>query len=100
MRRQTIGQKWISNDKETTYLSNCDKSGDRKTCLATVVANVATKRIWLDTTGLNHWFSTVVDQSKNFNHAVTKYYSDKSYDSMKSYLSLCSQSLIITVLNS
>jgi hypothetical protein len=34
------------------YLSNSDKSGDRKTFVATIVANVATERIWLDTTDL------------------------------------------------
>ena len=31
---------------------NSDKSGDSTISLATIVANVATERIWLDTTGL------------------------------------------------
>ncbi len=33
------------------YLSNSDKSGDRKTIVANV-ANVATERIWLEATAL------------------------------------------------
>jgi hypothetical protein len=32
--------------------SNSDKSGNRGTFVATIVANVATDKIWLDTTGL------------------------------------------------
>jgi hypothetical protein len=35
------------------YLSNSDKSGDRKTFVATIVANVATERIWLDITAVD-----------------------------------------------
>jgi hypothetical protein len=49
------------------YLSNSDKSGDRKTFVATIVVNVATERIWLETTALNQAafytnFSTVVSR--------------------------------------
>ncbi len=36
------------------YLSNSDKSGDRKTFVATIVANVATERIWLETTAFSY----------------------------------------------
>ncbi len=47
MWRQTTVQKWISNDKFITHLSNYDK------IVSTSVANVATERMWLDTTGLD-----------------------------------------------
>jgi hypothetical protein len=49
MWRQTSVQIWIYNDKNITYLTIYDKSGDRKAFVATIVANVATERIWLDT---------------------------------------------------
>jgi hypothetical protein len=39
----------FSNDKYIKYLINYDKSGDRKPFVVTIVANVATERIWLDT---------------------------------------------------
>ncbi len=52
MWRQTVVQKWISNSKVTTYLSNSDKSGDSKTFVATIVANVATESMWFDITDL------------------------------------------------
>jgi hypothetical protein len=52
MWRQTTVQIWISNDKYITYLTNYGKSGDRKAFVGTIVANVATERIWLDTTAL------------------------------------------------
>ncbi len=52
MWRQTTVQIWISNDKYINCLTNYDKSGDRKASVATIVANVATERIWLDTTDL------------------------------------------------
>jgi hypothetical protein len=53
------------------YLSNSDKSGDRKTFVATNVANVATERIWLETTALESaqmfLSSTVlVQRTKNY----------------------------------
>jgi hypothetical protein len=53
MWRQTVVQNWISNGKYTAYHSNWDKSGDSKTFVATIVANVATERIPLDTTALD-----------------------------------------------
>jgi hypothetical protein len=59
MWQQTIVQKWISNDK---YKSNAEKSGNRKAFVATIVANVVTERMWLDTTGL-HFSLTFVFQS-------------------------------------
>jgi hypothetical protein len=52
MWRQTIVQKWISNGKFIAYLSNSDKIGNSKTLVATIVANQATERMWLDTTVL------------------------------------------------
>ncbi len=42
--------KWISYDKYTSHLSNADKSGDRKVFVDTLVANVATVKMWLDIT--------------------------------------------------
>jgi hypothetical protein len=39
-------------DKYITYLTNYDKSDDRKAFVATIVANVATERIGLDTTAV------------------------------------------------
>jgi hypothetical protein len=59
MWRQTAVQNWISNGKYTVYQSNYDKSGDSKTFVATIEANVATERMRLDTTLLNnHQFSS------------------------------------------
>jgi hypothetical protein len=52
MWRQTVVQNCISYGKYTTYHSNNDKSGDSKTFVATIVANVATERMRLDTTVL------------------------------------------------
>ncbi len=52
MWRQTIVQEQISIGKITAYLSNTDKSGDTKNFVATIVTNVTTKIIWLDTTAL------------------------------------------------
>ncbi len=49
MYQKTIVRKWISNNKYITYLSNSDKSGNRKT----IVANKAIERMWLDTTALH-----------------------------------------------
>jgi hypothetical protein len=60
MWQQITVQKWISNDKYATYLSNGDKSGDRKEFAATIVANVATERMWLDTTDLEQQFFLLV----------------------------------------
>jgi hypothetical protein len=57
MWRQTVVQNWICNGKYTVYHSNYDKSGDSKTLVATIVANVATERMRLDTTDLQHSFS-------------------------------------------
>ncbi len=43
------------NGKYTAYLSNADKSGDGKTFVVTIVANVAATEIMLlDTTVLNN----------------------------------------------
>jgi hypothetical protein len=53
MWRQTVVQNWICNGKYTVNHSNYDKSGDSKTFVATIVANVATKKMRLDTTVLN-----------------------------------------------
>ncbi len=50
MWRQTVVQDWISNGKFTAHHSNSDESGDSKTFVATIVANVATERMRLDTT--------------------------------------------------
>jgi hypothetical protein len=47
-----VVKNWISNCKYTAYHSNSDKSGDSKTFVATIVANVATERMRLDTTEL------------------------------------------------
>jgi hypothetical protein len=52
MWRQTVVQNWISNGKYTEYHLNSDKSGASKTFVATIVANVATERMRLDTTVL------------------------------------------------
>jgi hypothetical protein len=60
MWQQITVQKCISNDKYATYLSNGDKSGDRKEFAATIVANVATVRTWLDTTDLEQQFFLTV----------------------------------------
>ncbi len=49
MWRPTVLWKWVSEDKFNVILSNLDKSGDSKAFVGT---NVATERIWLDTTGL------------------------------------------------
>jgi hypothetical protein len=54
MWRQAVVQNWICNGKYTVYDSNYDKSGDSKTFVATIVANVATERMLLDTTALEH----------------------------------------------
>ncbi len=51
MWRETIAQNGFLMTNEQ-HLSNSDKSGNRKTFVATVVANVVTERIWLDTTDL------------------------------------------------
>jgi hypothetical protein len=51
-------RQWISNGKYTAYYSNYDNSGDSKTFVATIVANVATERMRLDT--------TVLDEKKYF----------------------------------
>ena len=53
MWRQTVVKKWISISKYTVFLLLFDKSGDSKVFVATSMANVATGRIWLDTTVLN-----------------------------------------------
>ncbi len=53
MWRQTTVEKWISSDKFITYLSNNDKTVDRKAFVATTVANVATERMGLDTTDVD-----------------------------------------------
>ena len=53
MWRQTVVKKWISISKYTVFLLLFDKSGDSKVFVATSMANVATGRIWLDTTGLD-----------------------------------------------
>jgi hypothetical protein len=53
MWRQAVVQNWICDGKYTVYDSNYDKSGDSKTFVATIVANVATERMLLDTTALN-----------------------------------------------
>ncbi len=58
MWRQTSVKIWIYNDKYVTYLIIYDKSGDRKAFVATIVANVATERIWLDTTELKNKLPT------------------------------------------
>jgi hypothetical protein len=55
MWRQTIVQKWTFNGKFTAYLLNSDKSDNNKTLVATIVANVATERMGLDTTGLMNY---------------------------------------------
>ncbi len=52
MWQQTGAQRWISNDKYSSYLKMFDKIGDNKAFVATIVANVATEKIWLDTTVL------------------------------------------------
>jgi hypothetical protein len=52
MWRQTTVKIWFSNDKYMTYFTNYDKSGERKAYVVTIVANVATERIWLDTTDI------------------------------------------------
>jgi hypothetical protein len=49
--RQLLEKVFLMMNK-LPYLSNSDKSGDRKTFVSTIVANVATERIWLDTTEL------------------------------------------------
>ncbi len=59
MCRQTVVQKLIFNGKYTVYHSNYDKSGDSKTFVATIVANMATERMRLDTTALNYPQSVV-----------------------------------------
>jgi hypothetical protein len=40
-------QKWIANDKNITYFSNADISGDREAFVAKTVANAATDKIGL-----------------------------------------------------
>jgi hypothetical protein len=52
MWRQTVVQKWIFKGKSTLFPSKFDKSGDSQAFVTTVVLNVATERIWLDTTEL------------------------------------------------
>jgi hypothetical protein len=47
MWQQTTVQIWISNDKYTN-------TEYRKAFVATIVTNVATERIWLDTPDLEH----------------------------------------------
>ncbi len=42
-----------TNGKFTAFLSKSDKSGDCKTVVATIVANVATEKMWLETTDLD-----------------------------------------------
>ncbi len=54
MWRQAVVQNWICDVKYTVYDSNYDKSGDSKTFVATIVANVATERMLLDTTALTY----------------------------------------------
>jgi hypothetical protein len=57
MWQQKTVPRWIYNDKYTTYLSNADKSCDRKTIVSTIVVNVATEmEKWLDTTELDFYF--------------------------------------------
>jgi hypothetical protein len=51
MWQQTTVQKWISNDKHTTYCSNAYKSGDREAFDAPIAP--ATGRMWLDTTAID-----------------------------------------------
>jgi hypothetical protein len=53
MWRQTVVQNWISNGKYTAYHSNSNKSGNSKTFVATIVANVATEGMRLETTGVD-----------------------------------------------
>jgi hypothetical protein len=50
MWRQTVFQKWISDDKYTVFTLKFRQSGDSK---AFVTTNVTTEIIWLDTTALN-----------------------------------------------
>ncbi len=59
MWRQTVVKNWISDGKYTAYHSNSDKSGNSKTFVATIVANVATERMVFDTTALLH--SSILD---------------------------------------
>jgi hypothetical protein len=60
MWRQKIVQNWNFNGKYTSYLSKSDKSGDSKTFVATIVANVATEIMWLDNTVLEHLKATKI----------------------------------------
>ncbi len=57
MLRQTVLQKQIFKGKSTLFPSKFDKSGDSQVFVTTVVLNVATERIWLDTTALNSLFA-------------------------------------------
>ncbi len=50
--RQLLENVFLMMNKLQYNISNSDKSGGRKTFVATIVANVATERIWLDTTAL------------------------------------------------
>jgi hypothetical protein len=50
MWRQTVVQNWICNGKYAVYHSNYDN--DSKTFVATIVADVATERMRLDTPDL------------------------------------------------
>jgi hypothetical protein len=52
------------------YLSNSDKSGDRKTFVATIVANVATERMRLDTTDL--YYTAVFSPGVNFTDIIAQ----------------------------
>ncbi len=63
---QTVIWKLISSGKFTANLSNSDKSGDSKTFIATIVANVATRNKWLDTTVLDVLRSFKALQSTSF----------------------------------
>ncbi len=66
MWRQTVVQNWICNGKYTVYHSNYDKSGDSKTFVATIVANVATERMRLDTTVLEYASLIYLYWQKNY----------------------------------
>jgi hypothetical protein len=52
MWRQTVVQNWSSNGKYTAYFSNSDKSGDSKTFVATIVANVVVTTVLNDVLAL------------------------------------------------
>jgi hypothetical protein len=65
---KVTGAKLIFIDENTAFLYNYDKSGDNKAFFATIVANVATKGIWLDTADLRHlWLLSSLNSHTSIN---------------------------------